>query len=98
MIRSSVVNVDEDIPGGTIDLRLRNNPSSLQGTTTDLPDRRPVSRPSMNSPGIYTNQSTNPNPKGTVPVVEIPYKELPKVTYIIPEDYDKEDSSTIQLS
>ena len=28
-IRSSIVNVDEDIPGGTIDLRLRNNPSSL---------------------------------------------------------------------
>jgi hypothetical protein len=52
----------------------------------------------MNSPGIYTNQSTNPNPKGTVPVVEISYKELPKVIHIIPEDYDEEDSSTIQPS
>ena len=47
----------------------------------------------MNSLGIYTNQSTNP--KGTVPIIEIPYKELLKVTYIILEDYDKEDSSTI---
>ena len=45
-IRSSVVQFDESIAGGTIDLKLR-TPSGPQGTANELPVRNPRGRPTQ---------------------------------------------------
>ncbi|KAI0996956.1 hypothetical protein K3495_g11228 [Podosphaera aphanis] len=44
-VRTSVLFVDENIKGGTLDLRLRNNHSGAQGTPNQLPDRKTRGRP-----------------------------------------------------
>ena len=87
IIRSSVVEIDEDIPGGTIDLRIRNSPNGPKGTTTDLPDRKPAGRP-----GRLVERPVNTVPKDTVPVVSIPYTKPPIVTHTIIDD--KEEQAT----
>ncbi len=42
-IKSSVVDFDEDVLGGTVNLKLRG--AHPQGTPNTLPDRNPVGRP-----------------------------------------------------
>jgi hypothetical protein len=44
-IRSSRLNVDESVLGGTVDLRLRNCVSGAQGTPIDHPDQKGRGRP-----------------------------------------------------
>ena len=44
-MRSSRVLVDENVKGGTIDLRIRNSSSGTQGTPNVRPDRKAQGRP-----------------------------------------------------
>ena len=68
--RSSSIDFDELVKGGTIDLRLRNLPSGVtgQGTSPDLMDRKPRGRPK----GVTSNGQDGLSAPTTQPVVEIP--------------------------
>lgn len=64
-IRSNVVDVDESIKGGSIDLKIRNQGIGSQGTPNDLPDRRPRGRPKL-----IPAQLPQPTVQTTQPVIE----------------------------
>jgi hypothetical protein len=80
--RTNVLELREKIKGGTIDLRLRNNPNGPQGTPNTLLERKPRGRPKgenrQETDPCCTNITSKPAiaPSNTVPVVEIPYKPL----------------------
>lgn len=75
-IRASVVTIDEEEKGGSVDLKLRTSginpvtihPQQSQGTPNDLPDRRPRGRPRMTD-GSHARPSTEST--------EIPLQEAP---------------------
>jgi hypothetical protein len=94
-IRSSIVKINEDIPGDFVNLKIRNSPNG-QGTPTDL-----VVRGSNIKNSDQTSIPKSPaepviNPNTTRPVVEILIKEAPVVTHTIADqDQDEDDSRSV---
>jgi Reverse transcriptase (RNA-dependent DNA polymerase)/gag-polypeptide of LTR copia-type len=75
--RSSSVEFDESVKGGTLDLRLRNLPSGVtgQGTPVNLMDRKPRGRPRNGNHAIQGETQASDQTPRTRPVVEIPSAE-----------------------
>ena len=92
--RVSVLTMEEKIKGGTLDLKLRNNPNGSQGTPIDLPDRRGRGRPRKDDTVKQqgdTKPATSEVPTAairTTPVVEIPFKALEENIPSFTEDQD----------
>jgi hypothetical protein len=90
-----VLELREKIKGGTIDLRLRNNSNSPQGTPNTLLERKPRGRPKsevkQDIDSCYTNTTIKPIivPSNTILVVEILYKPLQENIPVFDEDGDQ---------
>jgi hypothetical protein len=59
---TSVILVDEAVKGGTVDLKLRDNPNGPQGTPNDLPTRKARGRPQAAKPTPQVDHSQLDDP------------------------------------
>ena len=92
--RSSRLNVDESVCGGTVDLRLRNCISGPQGTPIEVADRRGRGRPRKDDAPVIapaTTTATQFIPQ-TKPVVEIP--TVPRQDNI--PEYEEDDQGNLR--
>jgi hypothetical protein len=80
---TSVLLVDERVKGGTVDLKLRNNPTGPQGTPNDLIVRKGRGRPAREHAPEHT--SVTASSSQTI-VVETPFAPLQKGTPVYTED------------
>jgi hypothetical protein len=91
--RCSRVKIDEDIKGGTIDLKLRCK-AGPQGTLNEPPDRNPRGRPKKQPATELATQPQVPLPTQVVkpiPVKPVPVKATPQVV-VPPENVPRAES------
>ena len=87
-IRSSIVDIDESIPGGTTDLQIRNSLNS-QGILTDLIIR------GANTKNLSSTSPELSTPRSMILVVEILVKEALVVTYTIADQDQDNDLKSV---
>jgi hypothetical protein len=90
-VKSSRLNVDESVPGGDVDLRLRNCESGPQGTPIDLADRKRRGRPRKEAEPAEGDLA-RPSLPTSILTVEIPSIKEPKG---IPR-YDEDENGNIR--